>query len=180
MEDTDGGYVMAGATLPGEISSTGEDVRKGLVIKTNSDGEILWRYVLEMAEYEQTMFSSAVVQSEGEYIFVGRATQKGERYADMLWLKLTDAGEMIAFTSEREGNAEIYIMNADGSNPQRLTNDPAYDAWPVWSPDGSHIAFTSTRNGEADIYVMDADGSNLRRLTYDDAIDIWPDWSPDG
>ena len=87
---------------------------------------------------------------------------------------------MITFTSERDGNSEIYIMNADGSDPQRLTDNPAYDAWPVWSPDGSQIAFTSTRNGKADIYVMDANGSNLRQLTHHSAGDIWPDWSPDG
>jgi hypothetical protein len=180
MEDTDGGYIMAGDTLPGDVSSTGEDIRNGLVIKTDPNGEILWQYVFNTDEYELQMFSSAVVMNDGGYIFVGRATRKGERYADMLWLKLTNAGEFIAFTSERDGNAEIYIMNADGSNPQRLTNDPAYDAWPVWSPDGSQIAFTSTRNGKADIYIMNSDGSNLRQLTYDDASDIWPDWSPDG
>jgi len=77
-------------------------------------------------------------------------------------------GGQIAFTSERDGNAEIYIMNADGSDPQRLTDNPAYDAWPVWSPDGSQIAFTSTRNGKADIYVMDANGSKFGRRAQTD------------
>jgi hypothetical protein len=180
MEDTDGGYIMAGDTLPGDVSSTGEDIRNGLVIKTDPNGEILWQYIFEMDEYELQMFSSAVVLPDGEYILVGRVTLKGERYADMLWLKLTNAGDVIAFTSERDGNAEIYIMNSDGSNPQRLTNDPAYDAWPVWSPDGSQIAFMSDRSGNPDIYVMDADGNNVRQLTYHSANDIWPDWSPDG
>ena len=89
-------------------------------------------------------------------------------------------GGVIAFFSDRDGNEEIYIMNVDGSDPQRLTDNPAYDAWPVWSPDGSQIAFTSTRNGKADIYVMNADGSNLRQLTQHSAGDIWPEWSPDG
>ena len=78
----------------------------------------------------------------------------------------TPRGGLIAFTSERNGNAEIYVMNADGSDPQRLTHDPAYDGWPSWSPDGSQIAFSSSRNGKPDIYVMDADGSNPRQLTH--------------
>jgi Tol biopolymer transport system component len=87
---------------------------------------------------------------------------------------------LIAFTSEQDGNSEIYSMNADGSAPQRLTDDPAYDAWPTWSPDGSQIAFMSDRSGNPDIYVMNADGSNLQQLTSDPANDIWPEWSPDG
>jgi formylglycine-generating enzyme required for sulfatase activity len=89
-------------------------------------------------------------------------------------------GGVIAFTSERDGEGDIYVMNADGSDQRRLTDDPAYDAWPTWSPDGSKIAFVSTRSGNADIYVMDADGTNVRQLTYDPASDIWPEWSPDG
>ena len=87
MEDTDGGYVMAGSTLPGEHTTTGEEIRHGWAIKTDPDGEILWQHVFEIGEYEQEMFSSAVVLPEGGYIFVGRATLKGAKYADMLWLK---------------------------------------------------------------------------------------------
>jgi Tol biopolymer transport system component len=91
-----------------------------------------------------------------------------------------EGGGVIAFNSEREGNTDIYIMNADGSDQRRLTDDPGYDAWPAWSPDGSEIAFVSDRSGNADIYVMEADGSNLRQLTKHSANDIWPAWSPDG
>jgi TolB protein len=56
-------------------------------------------------------------------------------------------------------------MNADGSNQTNLTNDPAPDTDPTWSPDGTKIAFISTRNGNQDIYVMNADGSNQTNLT---------------
>ncbi|MBN2460860.1 MAG: PD40 domain-containing protein, partial [Candidatus Cloacimonetes bacterium] len=87
---------------------------------------------------------------------------------------------LIAFNSERDGNSEIYIMKTDGSEPRRLTNNPAYDAWPVWSPDGSQLAFTSNRMGNPDIFIMNADGGGLRQVTHDPERDIWPDWSPDG
>ena len=180
MEDTDGGYIMAGDTIPGISLNTGKEIRQGLVIKTDPDGEILWQYNFNPDESEEVTFSSAVVQAEGEYVFVGRATLMGERYADMLWFKLKTNGGVIAFTSERDGNSEIYIMNADGSDPRRLTDNPAYDGWPTWSPDGSQIAFMSKRSGNPDIYVMDADGSNIQQLTTHSANDIWPDWSPDG
>ena len=92
----------------------------------------------------------------------------------------TSENGSVAFTSERSGNAEIYIMNLDGGDEIRLTNNPAYDGWPSWSPDGSQIAFMSERSGNPDIYVMNADGSNLRQLTNHPANDIWPEWSPDG
>jgi len=68
--------------------------------------------------------------------------------------------DMIAFHSGRDGNFEIYVMNADGTNPTRLTNNPAFDALPAWSPDGTKIAFFSDRDGNGDIYVMNADGTN--------------------
>ncbi len=56
-------------------------------------------------------------------------------------------------------------MSADGTGVTRLTNDPAIDQDPVWSPDGSRIAFSSTRNGNYDIYVMNADGTGVTQLT---------------
>jgi len=86
----------------------------------------------------------------------------------------------IAFRSNRDGNNEIYIMNADGSNPKNITNHLDDDYDPSWSPDGSKIAFSSTRHGNFEIYIMDADGSNLSRITNNSAADYEPSWSPDG
>ena len=88
------------------------------------------------------------------------------------------AGNRIAFVSNRDGNFEIYVMDADGSNQTRLTNDPGWDTMPAWSPDGSRLAFGSDRDGNAEIYVMDADGSNQRNLTNNPAWDGDPAWSP--
>jgi len=86
----------------------------------------------------------------------------------------------IAFVSDRDGNNEIYIMDADGSNQKRLTKNNADDYSPTWSPDGTKIAFSSKRDGNREIYVMNADGSNQKRLTKNNADDYSPTWSPDG
>ena len=86
----------------------------------------------------------------------------------------------IVFSSNREGNYEIYVMDADGSNQTNLTNHGNVDDHPSWSPDGSKIAFNSDRDGTHKIYVMDADGSNQTPLTYHSGHDSPPSWSPDG
>ena len=97
---------------------------------------------------------------------------------------LAGPNEQIVFYSERDGNQEIYVMNAaDGSNQTRLTSVNANDSDPSWSPDRTKIAFESDRdgNGTANIYVMNADGSGVTRLTYDEFADHFnPSWSPDG
>ncbi|MEP6895057.1 MAG: hypothetical protein ABI986_05565 [Chloroflexota bacterium] len=89
-------------------------------------------------------------------------------------------GTHIAFRSQRDGNDEIYSMNADGTCQMNLTNDPADDWSPAWSPDGKHIAFAHffDKNSYSDIAVINADGSDLQRLTT--ASGEYPAWSPDG
>jgi Tol biopolymer transport system component len=86
----------------------------------------------------------------------------------------------IAFTSGRDGNREIYVMNADGSEQKRLTNNAAVDAEPRWSPDGKKIAFASHRSGSSEIYVISTDGSGQKNLTNSSPRDIDAQWSPDG
>jgi Tol biopolymer transport system component/serine/threonine protein kinase len=89
-------------------------------------------------------------------------------------------GRRITFTSDRNGNFEIYLINNDGSELLQLTDNPATDGDPEWSPDGSKILFASERDGNFEVYVMNADGSEQARLTENDARDWAPTWSPDG
>jgi len=86
----------------------------------------------------------------------------------------------IAFESTRDGNSEIYVMDADGKNQLNLTENPAFDCWPAWSPDGQRIAFHSGRAGNSQIYVMDADGKNPLRLTFSLEANWGAACSPDG
>jgi hypothetical protein len=90
------------------------------------------------------------------------------------------AGDLIAFMSDRDGNDEIYTIRTDGTGLRRLTDDPATDRSPSWSPDGQRIAFVSDRSGYPEVWVMDSDGRDPTRLTYDNAIVSSPAWSPDG
>ncbi len=95
--------------------------------------------------------------------------------------RLTMLGQgKIAFHSTRDGNYEIYVMNADGTGQARLTSEVSNELHPSWSPDGSKIAFVNDRDGNWEIYVMNADGSEQTRLTNNPASDYLPVWSPDG
>jgi len=101
--------------------------------------------------------------------------------ADGLDPEWSPDGTRIAFRRDLPGpNAEVFVMNPDGSEQTNLTNNPAWDGVPSWSPDGMKIAFASERDGLGEIYVMNADGSGVTRLTDDPAGDTGPAWSPDG
>jgi Tol biopolymer transport system component len=90
------------------------------------------------------------------------------------------ASGKIAFQSFRDGNAEIYTMNPDGSAQTNISNNAAIDVSPAWSADGSQIAFSSTRDGNLKIYKMNADGSGQTQLTTTELFDNFPAWTNDG
>ena len=89
-------------------------------------------------------------------------------------------GSRIAFVSLRDGNAEIYVMNADGTGATRVTNDPQPDGRPAFSPDGQALVFHSARTaGKQQIWTVNLDGTGLTQLTRD-SVNSTPTVSPDG
>lgn len=118
---------------------------------------------------------------------VQRLTDDGADEAGPRW---SPDGKFIAYVKEEYISAQgfneapawdIYIMNADGSQQSQLTNHPANDLEPAWSPDGGKIVFISDRNGNhTDLYVMNADGSDVTQLTDHSSNEFGPAWSPDG
>ncbi len=119
-------------------------------------------------------FSDGSVPDSLERHYVSRTSVEPARSPD---------GTKVAFGSFRDGNREIYVMDADGGDPVNLTRHDAYDSNPAWSPDGRRIAFQSERDGGVPhIFVMNADGSGLEQLTQEPQAP-WagsPAWSPDG
>ncbi|MDI6780701.1 MAG: carboxypeptidase regulatory-like domain-containing protein [bacterium] len=167
--------------------------------------------LIEILSDEMKVIGSITTKEDGSYMignipigyFMLRASSAGYEtrfYPDRLnittGIKITpidiplfpigQTNGKVVFTSEKDGNAEIYIMNADGSNQSRLTNNPANDMSPAFSTgnitqgNGTRIAFASNRDGNYEIYIMNADGTEQKRLTDNQAKDSCPAFSPDG
>jgi len=154
------------------------------------DGNLVW-------SPDGTKLAYSAVRSGGIEIHV--LDVEGAPPGDAAGQRLTDSlppvrnlvtswspdGTRLAFSSDRDGNAEIYLMDVDGSDVVRLTNDPASDTEADWSPDGRLIAFSSDREGNRDIYVLDvaeatqnADDASVGRLTDQPGDDVGPAWRP--
>src|SRR5206468_6034381 len=88
-------------------------------------------------------------------------------------------GREIAFTSDRAGSPQVYVMDHEGGNAHRLQFDVAYTDSPAWSPKGDRIAFVARTGNGFDLYTCGADGSNTK-LVVSGGMNENPHWSPDG
>ena len=107
-------------------------------------------------------------------------TQEGKQNFFPAW---SPDGKSLAFTSDRAGSYQIWVMDADGDNPRELTTSfEGENVVPTWSPDGKRLAFASNRTGHFEIWVMAADGNHQKQLTKTDATvgNNAAAWSPDG
>jgi TolB protein len=99
------------------------------------------------------------------------------------WPAWSPTGKRIAFTSQRTGDSDVWVVDVNGSHLRNLTRNPALDGNATWSPDGSRIVFGSTRDATSqfggDLYSMNADGSGVKAITTTHK-DYGPAWSPDG
>ncbi|MFH1171883.1 MAG: hypothetical protein V1778_05105 [bacterium] len=86
----------------------------------------------------------------------------------------------IVFHSSRGGNLNIWMLRSGETEPIQLTDSPADEVEPAWSPDGRRIAYQSGADGCQDVWIMNADGSHQRQLTHFPGRDRHPTWSPDG
>ena len=91
-----------------------------------------------------------------------------------------DAAGSIVFESIRDGDSEVFLMDANGGNQVQLTRNEDNDSNSRWSPDANQIVFVSDRDGNANLYFMNSDGTGQTRLTDHPMAEYSPTWSPDG
>ncbi|HUT98407.1 MAG TPA: DPP IV N-terminal domain-containing protein [bacterium] len=119
----------------------------------------------------------------GDIHYLDLATGVGRRLTEdgLSWQSaISPDGRRLAFSSRRDGDLEIYVMNLATGETTKLTDNAADDDAPSWDPDGERIAFHSVRDGNWEIYAVDVDTRETERLTNDPAVDAYPAWSPDG
>ena len=129
--------------------------------------------VCYLAGYPFEGFDIYLVTPDGS---LPRACTRG-RPCEML-IRCNPCEDKIAFSSTKEGNREIYVIDADGKNEINLSKHPADEGgWFDWSPDGKRAVFTSQRDGDWELYVVNVDGTGLRQLTFNDIEDTCPVWN---
>lgn len=146
----------------------------GLVYESNCQGNFdIYRAMLEYSQDAPNDLRIARLISPGEE----RTMRLTHSDAADQFPRISPNGAMIAFSSTRDGNAEIYIMNIDGSNVLRLTNDSGVDQAPAWSPDSTKLVFNSNRTGNHELYIINRNGSDLRQLTHNGGENGYSVWA---
>jgi Tol biopolymer transport system component/subtilisin family serine protease len=193
------GYPEVDTVAASNITTTSAVLNGNLGIKGNAGSvAVSFDYGLSSNYGYSVLGNPATLSSAGNFSAVVTGLETGKTYhfraradggadktdfgEDMIFSPWsTPLNGKIAFSTNRDGNLEIYTMNADTTLQTRITNNPSDDIQPSWSPDGSKIVFQSWRDGRCDIYVMNSDGSNVTRLTHNLAsYNSLPVWSPDG
>ncbi|HET9724239.1 MAG TPA: hypothetical protein VFR44_10430 [Actinomycetota bacterium] len=187
------------------------DGRRIAFIRSSGRGSAIWIMDADGSDQIQVSDQGTMVQppiwsptgafiaysdlsSDAETGAIWRVTPDGQErvrvttYADGNFLRdWSPDGAKLAFESDRDGDVDIWVMNADGSAPTNLTQNSVSDWGPAFSPDGTRIAFYRgfgrPKHGgwsRTAIWTMNADGSDPVRLTDGSRFDIHPRWSPDG
>jgi Tol biopolymer transport system component len=155
------GHARITATAPGGKTATADVYVVGEIVLASSRGGKFQLYAADRSNLAQLAKISTDTANATDPAF-------------------SPDGSRIAFASTRDGNAEIYVMNADGTNPTRLTTDPQTDGRPAFTPDGQAVVFHSTRTaGKQQIWMVNVDGTGLTQLTRD-SVNFAPTVSPDG
>jgi uncharacterized protein YjdB len=155
------GRARIAATAPGGSSDTAEVLVQGEILVSSTRGGRFQLYSVERANLAQL-----------RRITDDTSTSVEPAYAP--------DGSRIAYVSTRDGNPEIYVMDADGRNRVRLTTERQADGHPVFTPDGQTVVFHSARTKNQQLWSVGIDGSNLRQLTPEPGANMQPTVSPDG
>lgn len=147
-------------------------------------------WLLFSSRRQDTNEDGIVDEKDGTHLYklevsTGHITQLTSGNQRDLYPAWSPGGSQIAFVSNREGNFELYVMNADGSDERRLTHSSEDEMTPRWSPDGTTIVYvlvTTLDSGlqEKRLYLVSVLGENMQQISNDSGNDYAPDWSPDG
>jgi TolB protein len=124
------------------------------------------------------LFYTSFIKGAAQLFRTGRARPVLAEEGLNMGAAVAPGGGRMAVVLSRDGSADIYLANLDGSGLRNLTNHPSIDVSPTWSPDGSQIAFVSNRHGTPQIFVMGSGGGAPRRITFAGSYNQTPSWCP--
>jgi Tol biopolymer transport system component len=181
-------YIM-GADGSGQTRLTNNTVFDGLPAFSPSGKQVAFTSRRDSIELQinDEIYVMDIVDLDGDGNGEGLTRITTSQTVNEFQSAFSPSGEKMTFVNNQAGNNEVYLMDADGTDQVRLTNNVANDARPAFSPLGDRIAFTSNRDGDNEIYVMDAEdrdgdgnGDNLTKITDNRGFDNFVNFSPDG